>query len=59
MKRKSGLWLPVALAAALYVVVATVTFALRHPWMTDTERTIYFPRALVFGSVDYSEARPR
>ena len=49
-----------ALLALLgYVFVAQSVFALRHPWATDTERFLYFGRALVFGKVDYSDARPR
>ena len=42
-----------------YVMLAQIVFAFRHPWATDTERFLYFGRALVFGKVDYSEARPR
>ena len=42
-----------------YVFVAQSVFAFRHPWATDTERFLYFGRALVFGKVDYSDARPR
>jgi len=42
-----------------YVMLAQIVFAFRHPWATDTERFLYFGRALVFGKVDYSDARPR
>lgn len=42
-----------------YVLVAQSVFAFRHPWATDTERFLYFGRAMVFGKVDYSDARPR
>jgi len=42
-----------------YIIVAQSVFAFRHPWATDTERFLYFGRALTFGKVDYSEARPR
>jgi hypothetical protein len=42
-----------------YVTLAQIVFAFRHPWATDTERFLYFGRALTFGTVDYSEARPR
>lgn len=42
-----------------YVMLAQIVFAFRHPWATDTERFLYFGRAMVFGMVDYSEARPR
>jgi len=46
-------------AVLLYVLVAQMVFAFRHPWATDTERFLYFGRALAFGTVDYSDARPR
>jgi hypothetical protein len=42
-----------------YVMLAQIVFAFRHPWATDTERFLYFGRALTFGKVDYSDARPR
>jgi hypothetical protein len=42
-----------------YVMLAQIVFAFRHPWATDTERFLYFGRALTFGTVAYSEARPR
>ena len=49
-----------ALLALLgYSFIAQTVFAFRHPWATDTERFLYFGRALVFGKVDYSDARPR
>jgi hypothetical protein len=40
-------------------MLAQIVFAFRHPWATDTERFLYFGRALTFGTVDYSDARPR
>lgn len=43
----------------VYVLTANVVFAFRHPWATDTERFLYLGRAMVFGKVDYSDARPR
>lgn len=46
-------------ALLVYVLVAQSVFAFRHPWATDTERFLYFGRAMVFGKVDYSDARPR
>jgi hypothetical protein len=42
-----------------YIIIAQSVFAFRHPWATDTERFLYFGRAMVFGTVDYSDARPR
>lgn len=47
------------IALCVYLIVANAAFALRHPWMTDTERFLYIGRALTFGRVEYSEARPR
>lgn len=44
---------------ALLALFGYIFIAHRHPWATDTERFLYFGRALVFGKVDYSEARPR
>lgn len=46
-------------AIFIYILVAQSVFAFRHPWATDTERFLYFGRAMVFGKVDYSDARPR
>lgn len=48
-----------ALACLLYCMIASTVFAFRHPWATETERFLYFGRALTFGTVDYAEARPR
>lgn len=53
---------PLAYALGLlvaYALVASIVFQFRHPWMTETERFVYLPRALAFGSVDYAEARTR
>jgi hypothetical protein len=60
MKRDySGVPVYLAMAAFVYLAVASITFQLRHPWMTDTERFLYFGRAIVFGSATYDECRPR
>jgi hypothetical protein len=56
--KRSWLWL-VFLPAVGYLVVAEAVFSFRHPWMTETERFIYLPRALTFGHVSYDDARPR
>jgi hypothetical protein len=42
-----------------YLLVAAIVFEFRHPWMTDTEKSVYGARALTFQAVKYSEARPR
>jgi hypothetical protein len=39
--------------------IASLVFAFRHPWMTETERFVYAIRALTFDTVPYNEARPR
>lgn len=49
----------VALVVMLYLLVANIVFGYRHPWMTDAERFWYLPEVVTFGSVKYSEARPR
>jgi hypothetical protein len=48
-----------AILGFVYVLVAAIVFDYRHPWMTDTEKVVYGPRALTFQTVRYSEARPR
>ena len=54
-----GIVAMVGLAFLLYCMTASTVFAFRHPWATETERFLYFGRALTFGTVDYAEARPR
>lgn len=51
--------LALVLMPLLYVMFASVVFSLRHPWMTDTERFLYFYRAMTWQTVDYDEARRR
>ena len=45
--------------AVAYLVVASVVFRFRHPWMTDTELIIHTIDALTFQTVPYHDARPR
>jgi hypothetical protein len=45
--------------AVAYLIVASVVFRFRHPWMTDTERIVHTIDALTFRSVPYHDARPR
>ncbi len=58
-RHRDAIFIWALLALLAYVMLAQIVFAFRHPWATDTERFLYFGRALVFGTVDYSEARPR
>jgi hypothetical protein len=45
--------------AVAYLIVASVVFRFRHPWMTDTELIVHTIDALTFRSVPYHDARPR
>lgn len=40
-----------------YFFTAVTTFQLRHPWATDTERSLYLVEALKFERVTIEEAR--
>jgi len=41
----------------IYLIVANVTFAFRHPWATDMERFIHIGDALMFNKLSYKEMR--
>ncbi len=43
----------------VYVFVAYLVFALRHPWATQTETFLSPLKVLTFGTIDYAEMRPR
>lgn len=43
----------------MWVWVANIVFAIRHPWATAMERVMYLPTVMSFGTVDYDDARPR
>jgi hypothetical protein len=58
-RHRDAIFIWALLVLLAYVMLAQIVFAFRHPWATDTERFLYFGRALTFGTVDYSEARPR
>ena len=58
-RHRDAIFIWALLALLAYVMLAQIVFAFRHPWATDTERFLYFGRALTFGTVDYSDARPR
>lgn len=45
--------------AVAYLIVASVVFRFRHPWLTDTELIVHTIDALTFRSVPYRDARPR
>lgn len=55
--KTAGMWLIVMFFP--YLTVAQLVLAIRHPWMTKTERLIYTGSALTFSGVKYSEARSR
>jgi hypothetical protein len=40
-----------------YLAIASVVFALRHPWATRTEQMIHIGDALMFNKVSYKEMR--
>ena len=50
-------WCWLAIASLLYVLTAVSVFSFRHPWMTQTERTLWFGRVLTFGTVTPEEVR--
>ena len=41
-----------AVTGFVYAMTAGVTFALRHPWMTDTQRMLHTWEALTFRTVE-------
>lgn len=41
----------------LYVMVAGITFRIRHPWATETETFMNLGKAIKFETVDYSDMR--
>ena len=41
----------------MYLIIANVTFAFRHPWATDMERFIHIGDALMFNKISYKEMR--
>lgn len=47
------------LLVALYLLVAVLTFSVRHPWATDMEIFINAKSVLLFRRVSYENARPR
>lgn len=42
----------------VWFIAAHIVFALRHSWMTDTERLYYTRSAMMFKQVSIHEARP-
>lgn len=43
----------------LWSVVGEMVLAFRHPWMTETERILHYPDALMFRKLNYYDLRPR
>jgi hypothetical protein len=40
-----------------YFAIASIVFALRHPWATRTEQMIHIGDALMFNKISYKEMR--
>jgi hypothetical protein len=49
------IWLGVLLF--LWFFIAEIVFSFRNPWMTDTERFIHTPDALMFRKLEYKKVR--
>jgi hypothetical protein len=47
----------ILLCFVVYLIIASYTFAFRHPWATDMERFIHIGDALVFKKITYKEMR--
>ena len=45
------------LVTAIYIIIANIVFAFRHPWATDMERFIHIGDALMFDKISYKEMR--
>lgn len=56
---KENIIIGAIVAAVLYLIVASATFSLRHPWATETERFLHTWDVLTFQKVPYNEMRPR
>jgi hypothetical protein len=41
----------------IYLIIASIVFAFRHPWATDMERFIHIGDALMFNKISYKEMR--
>jgi len=48
----------VLVAAALYVLASSVTFSLRHPWLTETEKLLSIHKVVTWGTVERPEVQP-
>mgnify|MGYP003644995661 CR=1 FL=1 len=50
--------LPVVIVLfVVYLMIATFTFSVRHPWATDMEKFIHVGDALMFNKISYKEMR--
>ena len=45
------------LVTVIYIIIASIVFAFRHPWATDMERFIHIGDALMFNKISYKEIR--
>lgn len=50
-KRREAVFVYGVMVLCLYLITASWLFALRHPWMTDTERFLNTHKALTFQRV--------
>jgi signal peptidase I len=41
----------------MYLIIASLVFAFRHPWATDMERFIHIGDVLMFNKISYKEMR--
>ena len=41
----------------IYLIIASIVFAFRHPWTTDMERFIHIGDALMYNKLSYKEMR--
>ena len=41
----------------IYLIIASIVFAFRHPWATDMEKLIHIGDALMFNKISYKEMR--
>ena len=39
----------------VYYVISTMTFSIRHPWMTEMEVLFNFPKVMTFQKIEYKD----
>lgn len=56
--KRTSWWLELLIVlVVLYIGVAHVVFALRHPWMTQTERLLWTGSAMTWATVTTEQVR--